>query len=114
MLALARIRNVVLALARIRNEILIFWYSMLVGERERSGAPGIRVFMRAPCSHRAHAAASEPARVAVSLRPDLGGLAIHEVQRRNVADRAVQANPVVIFDESFHQAASPRLVGLAR
>ena len=43
---------------------------------------------------------------AVSLRPDLGGLAIHEVQRRNVADRAVQANPVVIFDESFHQAAS--------
>ena len=35
---------------------------------------------------------------AVSLRPDLGGLAIHEVQRRNVADRAVQANPVVIFE----------------
>ena len=32
------------------------WYSMLVGERERSGAPGIRVFMRAPCSHGAHAA----------------------------------------------------------
>ena len=25
------------------------WYSLLVGERERSGAPGIRVFMRAPC-----------------------------------------------------------------
>ena len=42
----------------------------------------------------------------VPLRPDLWGLASHEVQRRNVAYRAVQPNPVVIFDESFHQSAS--------
>ena len=52
------------------------WYSMLVGERERSGAPGIRVFMRAPCSHRAHAAASEPARVC-GLAPTRSGWPCH-------------------------------------
>ena len=39
------------------------WYSLLVGERERSGLPGIRVFMQAPCSYAAHAAPPEPARV---------------------------------------------------
>ncbi len=52
------------------------WYSMLVGERERSGAPGIRVFMRAPCSHGAHAAASEPARVC-GLAPTRSGWPCH-------------------------------------
>ena len=52
------------------------WYSMLVGERERSGAPGIRVFMRAPCSHGAHAAASEPARVC-GLAPTISGWPCH-------------------------------------
>ena len=52
------------------------WYSMLVGERERSGAPGIRAFMRAPCSHRAHAAASEPARVC-GLAPTRSGWPCH-------------------------------------
>ena len=39
------------------------WYSLLVGERERSGAPGIRVFMRAPCYYAAHAAPLVPAPV---------------------------------------------------
>ena len=39
------------------------WYSLLVGERERSGAPGIRVFMRAPCCYAAHAAPLVPAPV---------------------------------------------------
>ena len=39
------------------------WYSLVVGERERSGAPGIRVFMRAPCYYAAHAAPLVPAPV---------------------------------------------------
>ena len=39
------------------------WYSLLVGERERSGAPGIRVFMRAPCYYAALAATLVPAPV---------------------------------------------------
>ena len=39
------------------------WYSFVVGERERSGAPGIRVFMRAPCYYAAHAAPLVPAPV---------------------------------------------------
>ena len=59
------------------------WYSMLVGERERSGAPGIRVFMRAPCSHGAHAAASDPARV--------GGEWSYPVLDKNYQNRAEQA-----------------------
>ena len=41
-----------------------------------------------------------------SRSDQLWGLASHEVQRRNVAYRAVQPNPVVICDESFHQSAS--------
>ena len=39
------------------------WYSLVVGERERSGAPGIRVFMRVPCYYAAHAAPLVPAPV---------------------------------------------------
>ena len=39
------------------------WYSLVVGERERSGAPGIRVFMRALCYYAAHAAPLVPAPV---------------------------------------------------
>ena len=75
------------------------WYSMLVGERERSGAPGIRVFIAGTLfARRFTPQLPSLLEFAVSLRPDLGGLAIHEVQRRNVADRAVQANPVVIFE----------------
>ena len=87
------------------------WYSLLVGERERSGAPGSECscghLVTTPLTPRLSCLLQFP----VPLRPDLWGLASHEVQRRNVAYRAVQPNPVVIFDESFHQSA--RLEGLA-
>ena len=52
------------------------WYSLLVGERERSGAPGIRVFMRAPCCYAVHAAPPEPARVC-GLAPTRSGWPCH-------------------------------------
>ena len=60
--------------------------SLIVGESERSAPPVIRVFMRAPCyftplTSRLSCLLQFP----VKLRPDLCGLASHEVQRRNVA-----------------------------